>query len=197
MLDGNERRPAADDGIDCNDAVRQRSMYNANTPCPNDTLPPTVFDGTTSRQRIKVVAVEHASRGARLPPPGAHGGPSPWRAFTWRRTWNARARGQPLGAHSGGAAEAASETALTHLVVLSSVASAAEEASWKAFALQEELDPGGWCPRRGAPSPGGEHGTLGPADNPWELTVEGRRRRRRRRPSPIWWCSPPWPRQSR
>ena len=39
-------------------------------------------------------------------------------------------------------------------------------------------------PRRGAPSPGGEHGTLGPADNPWELTVEGRRRRRRRRPSP-------------
>ena len=57
---------------------------------------------------------------------------------------NARARGQPLGAHSGGA-EAASETALTHLVVLSSVASAAEEASWKAFALQEELDTGGWC----------------------------------------------------
>ena len=52
-------------------------------------------------------------------------------------------------------------------------------------------------PRRGAPSPGGEHGTLGPADNPWELTVEGRRRRRRRRPSPIWWCSPPWPRQPR
>ena len=112
---------------------------------PNDILPPTVLDGATSRQRIKVVAVEHASRGARLPPPGAQGEPSPWRAFTWRRTWNARARGQPLGAHSGGAAEAASETALTHLVVLSSVASAAEEASWKAFALQEELDPGGWC----------------------------------------------------
>ena len=53
---------------------------------PNDTLPPTALDGTASRQRIKVVAVEHASRGARLPPPGAHGGPSPWRAFTWRRT---------------------------------------------------------------------------------------------------------------
>jgi hypothetical protein len=54
-----KRGPAADDGIDCNYAVRQCSMCNANTPFPQRHLTLTVFDGTTSRQRIKVVAVEH------------------------------------------------------------------------------------------------------------------------------------------
>ena len=78
VLDGNERGPAADDGIDCNDAVRQRSMCNANTPCPQRHLTPDC-------SRRSDVSTAHQS-GCR------RGGAGPRRrACTWRRPWSAPA----------------------------------------------------------------------------------------------------------